>query len=197
MHGLVFRSIQSFVEHAYGSETWQKICQRADIGQDNFEALLIYRLQDANALISASCEILDRSRTEFLEDVGTDLVAHRDNEALRRLLRFGGDSFEEFLHSLDDMHDRVKLALPDMDLPQLELRIHGGQTFSLYYRWSIPDFGALALGMLRAMADEYGVLVVIEHLPGQDENGDFDTFTIAVLDCAFAAGGAFELGARQ
>lgn len=194
MHGLILRSIQNFVVHAFGREVWQAICVEAEIGHDDFEALLTYELEVAEAVVAAACERLDRTRDDFLEDVGTDLVAHPDSDSLRRLLRFGGDSFEDFLHSLEDMHDRVKLALPDMDLPYLELREHGGQNFSLRYRWDVPGFGALALGILRAMADEYGVLVLLERQAGKCEDGDIDTITIAVLDRSFADGRTFDLG---
>lgn len=171
-----------------------KICAAAEIGHDDFEALLTYDLAEAEAVIEAAVVLLKKDRRCFLEDVGTHVVSHPENASLRRLLRFGGDTFEEFLHSLDDMRDRVKLALPDLDMPQLELRVHSAQNFSLYYRWLTPGYGALALGMLRAMADEYGALVVLEHLLGQDDSGDFDTISIALLDGDFADSGQFALG---
>ncbi len=61
----------------------------------------------------------------LLEDLGTYLVSHPNVQGLRRLLRFGGAGFIDFLHSLDELHDRARLAVPDLDLPQLELRDHG------------------------------------------------------------------------
>ncbi len=36
---------------------------------------------------------------------------------MRRLLRFGGATFEDFLLSLDDLNDRVALALDILDMP--------------------------------------------------------------------------------
>ena len=197
MHGLVNRSIQCFIHDSYGPDIWAEICREADLGFDNFEAMLTYDNALTDDVLAAACRRLKRSRDSLLEDMGTYMVANPDLDPLRRLLRFGGDTFEEFLHSLDDLHDRAKLALPDLDFPQLELREHAPNSFSLIYRWAHPGFGTLALGIVRAMADDFGALVVLDHNSTLGDAGDVDTISISLLDAAFAKGRAFELGAAE
>ncbi len=195
MHGLVNRSIQCFVSDTYGPEAWADICLEADLGFDNFEAMLIYDGSLTNAVLEAAADRLDRGRACLLEDMGTYLVTHPDLDALRRLLRFGGETFAEFLHTLDDLHDRANLALPELDFPTLELKEHTPHSYTLTYRWDQRGFGTLVLGVLRAMADDYGALVVLEHSPGQGETEDIDRISINLLDAEFAEAREFDLGA--
>ncbi|MCA8868805.1 MAG: heme NO-binding domain-containing protein [Rhodobacteraceae bacterium] len=196
MHGLIGRSIQCFVCDTYGPDVWESICQQADIGIDNFEAMLIYDNALGEAAIASAMRRLDRSRADLLEDVGTYLVAQPEVDTMRRLLRFGGDTFQEFLHSLDDLNDRARLALPELDFPVLELKVHSESSYSLSFRWSVPGFGAMAVGILRAMADDYGALVVLDRVSVVDDFGDSDTISISLLDAEFASGREFDLGAH-
>jgi len=194
LHGLVNRSIQRFVQETYGDDFWSEICRDAELGFENFESMLIYDRSQTEAVLASCCLLLERSRKGLLEDIGTFLISHPDFEALRRLLRFGGDTFEEFLHSLDDLHDRANLALPELDFPRLELRVYSTNSYCLQYAWGQRGFGTLVLGILRAMADDYGALVLLEHSTIQGEGGDIDRIAINILDAEFAEGRDFELG---
>jgi heme-NO-binding protein len=195
VHGLVNRSIESFIRDTYGADIWAGICQDARLGFDSFEAMLTYDDSLTGAVLATACRRLDRTRTGLLEDMGTFLVSHPELDALRRLLRFGGDTFEEFLHSLDDLHDRARLALPELDFPTLELKEFSPRSYSLACRWVHKGFGAMVLGILRAMADDYGALVLLDHSRGQDDLGDVDRISINLLDASFAEGREFDLGA--
>ncbi len=75
------------------------------------------------------------------------------------MLRFGGVTFVDFLHSLEDLPDRGRLALPDLDLPELHITDHGPDFFTLKCRAELTGAGHVMVGLLRAMADDYGALV--------------------------------------
>ncbi|MGV6849437.1 MAG: heme NO-binding domain-containing protein [Marinibacterium sp.] len=193
MHGLINRAIQSFVTSTYGAACWQKVAQDADLGFVDFEAMLVY--DDALTLdvLNVLGQELGRDQTELLEDLGTYLVSHPKVEALRRLLRFGGVTYEEFLHSLDDLPDRTRLAVSDLHLPALELWEDGGGRFQLKCAPGLPGFSHVMIGILRAMADDYGALVFLEH-EGATEGGD--VIGIQLIEADFAEGRDFDLGAR-
>ncbi len=194
MHGLVNRSVQSFISDNHGTDVWTGICRDAGIGFDQFEPMLTYESEIIESVLGAACARLKRNRAGLLEDIGTYLVTRPDLDAVRRLLRFGGETFGEFLHSLDDLRDRATLALPGLDFPELELREHTHGNYTLIYRWEQRGFGALALGILRAMADDYGALVFLDHTPGRDDTGDVDQVSIRLLDSDFAQAREFTLG---
>ncbi|AML51609.1 MULTISPECIES: heme NO-binding domain-containing protein [Falsihalocynthiibacter] len=197
MHGLINRSIQCFTRDIYGPQVWSNVIVRAEFESDNFETMLSYTDESTFVLLDSLSAELRRNREEILEDLGTYLVSHKNVEALRRLLRFGGTTFQEFLHSLDDLHDRARLAVSDLELPHLELREHAPGKYSLNCSSNMqafgPNFGHVMVGLLRAMADDYGSLVLLEHQGGQH---GVETISIDVLESAFAEGRAFTLADR-
>lgn len=192
MHGLINNTIQRFAQDAYSPALWQAAAEAAQLGFEEFEAMLSYDADVTERILKALSEELALPRDAVLEDIGTYLVSHENSERVRRLLRFGGVSFVEFLHSLDELPDRARLAVDDLVLPRLELREHAADRFSLTVMTQIPGFGAVMLGVLRAMADDYGALVFLEYAPGTQGVENID---IQIIETAFAAGRGFELGA--
>jgi hypothetical protein len=160
---------------------------------DGFEPLLRYEDAVTLRLVDAAASRLGRPRESLLEDLGTYLVSHPNREGLRRLLRFGGVSFLDFLQSIDDLPGRGRLAVPDLDLPQLELQEEGGGRFLLACRGPHPAFATVMIGMLRAMADDYGALVLLEPA-GKGADGA-ELIAIDLLDQSFAEGRSFDLAA--
>lgn len=194
MHGLINRSIQSFVRDTYGEEAWARIAQAAGLSGAGFETMLHYDDSVTGAVLQAAADVLARPAEVILEDLGTYLVSHPNVEALRRLLRFGGRTFPDFLDSLDELPGRGRLAVPDLELPQLDLEDEGGGQFLLTCRGQPSGFGYVMAGVLRAMADDYGALALLEH-EGADEGGE--RLSIRLLDARFASGRQFSLATGE
>ena len=193
MHGLVSRALQSFLPDTYGPDVWTEIMERADLGYTSFESMLIYEEEDTLAVLDLATTRLGKTRDDLLEDLGTFLVSHPNTQALRRLLRFGGVDFLEFLHSLDDLPGRARLAVPDLVLQTLELREVDEATFMLICGNDIPGFGHVMMGILRAMADDYGALAFLELEENEESH---ETLRVILLDEAFAEGRSFELSRK-
>ncbi len=193
MHGLVNRSIQVFISDTYGVSTWQDVALHAGLDFTEFEGMLRYKQAYTPQILDAAAAVLNRPRAEIMEDFGTFLVSHPGFEAVRRLLRFGGEDFVDFLQSLDDLDDRVRLAVSDLHLPKLRLRSHAEGQFSLICDAQIAGFGHVMMGVLRTMADDYGALALLDHSGTAD---GAEIVSIALVENDFAEGRSFELGAR-
>lgn len=196
MHGLVNRSLQCFLRDTYGPDLWGAVARRAGIGPDGFEAMQIYDDTLTETVLAAAAQQLAKPPEALLEDLGTYLVSL---EPLRRLLRFGGVGYADFLHSLDDLQGRAQLALPDLDLPALHLVAEPGGRFALHLGGG-PAGEVMArlappvlAGMLRAMADDYGALVLIE-LPEPQATPAAGAIQIDLLQARYAKGRRFHLG---
>ncbi|MCP5038489.1 MAG: heme NO-binding protein [Rhodobacteraceae bacterium] len=193
MHGLINGALQGFLCATYGHELWRKVMDELDTGFESFEPMFHYDDALTHALIDTSAKNLGKPRDVLLEDFGTYLVANPRSERVRRLLRFGGVDYADFLHSLDDLPGRARLAVPDLNLPQLELHEHGENGFSLSCTSPNLGFGHVILGVLRALADDYGALAFLEHL---GRSGDCDTLSIQLLDSGFSEGREFSLAQK-
>ena len=194
MHGLVMRTAQLFVTDCYGDDVWTDVVAAAGLEFTEFEAMLAYDAATARDTFAAMASVLNRPQSEVFEDLGIYLVSNPNVEALRRLLRFGGITFEEFLHSLNDLPDRARLAVADLDLPKLELRQHTARHFSLTLTSDQSGFGHVMVGILRTMADDYGALALVEH---QGQGSHVETLSITLLETSFSEGRDFDLGAQR
>lgn len=203
MHGLVNKALQSFISDAFGGVVWHDVAQHAGItqllGADGFEAMQSYDDSLTESVIEAAVILLRRPRDSLLEDLGTYLISHERMEPLRRLLRFGGVSFTDFLYSLDELQGRSHLAVPDLALPDLVISEAGPDSFLLTCTGGPLGFGHVMVGILRALADDYGALVVLEHRGMQRADradgtpGTVDLIGIEVHDPAYHAGRRFDL----
>jgi hypothetical protein len=169
---------------------WSEVAEAAQPGLTGFEAMLVYDDAVTGRVLAALAERIGAPPEMILEDLGTYLVCHPNTEPLRRLLRFGGESFTEFLYSLDDLAGRVRLAVPDLVLPPLELTEHAPGTFSLTAGPGIASFGHVVVGLLRAMADDYGALALVELVSDGEQGARID---VSVAEAAFAEGRGFAL----
>lgn len=190
MHGLIFRTVEAFVTDGYGPEAWTKAIAQSGLDVTSFEAMLQYDASWFTRLLDGCAQVLDRSQWVILEDIGTYLITRQHHASIRRLMRFGGDTFSELLHSLDDLPDRTRLAVTDLDLPRITVR----ETFPLYFtlncRGHPMGFGYVLVGLLRAMADDYGTLAVVDHCGVQ---GDTEVISVRVVETAFARDRGFSL----
>lgn len=185
MHGLVNRSIQCFLRDTYGLQSWLAVADAAGVGPQGFEAMLHYDDAVTDVTLDAAARVLTKPRDALLEDIGTYLV---QREALRRLLRFAGADYVEFLHSLEEMPDRIRLAIPELVLPELVLREPAPGQFRVLCRGGRGAYVGVIVGALRAMADDYGALAVIDLArPGGSE------ISVDLLDSHYAEGRRFDL----
>ncbi|UWR23506.1 heme NO-binding domain-containing protein [Sulfitobacter sp. S190] len=191
MHGLINRSIQNYICDGYGADRWLAVARRVPLDPPVFEAMLWYEDALTHAALDAAAEVLERDRSEVMEDIGSYLVSHPNAERVRRLLRFGGATFEDFLHSLDDLPDRARLAVPDLVLPGIELLTEGAGRYVLRCGATFEGFGHFMMGLLRAMSDDYGTLALLEHVT---RAGGDEVVEIGLIEAEFSTGRLFELG---
>ncbi|MGL6208326.1 MAG: heme NO-binding domain-containing protein [Paracoccaceae bacterium] len=193
MHGLINRSIQCFVRDTYGQPIWEAVARQVGMGHGGYEAMLSHEPGMTPRIVEAAQQVLGHPRDTMLEDLGTYLVSHPNMEALRRLLRFGGVDFLEFLHSLPMLRERARLAVEDLNLPELELSDEGDGVFTLTATVPMAGVGHVIMGLMRAMADDYGALVMLDHLGCVD---GLEVMSVHLLDHEYTSGRHFDLAVR-
>lgn len=182
MHGLVNRSIEHFLREGYGQGVWQQIAQAAGCNPDGFNGLHRYSGAVTDALLHAASDILGKSGCEILEDTGASLIRC---EAIRRLLRFSGGDFGEFVLSLEELPGRARMVLPDIAIPAVTVTLLGADSYLIQGREWQAGLPWMIAGALRGMADDYGVLALIE--------AGGDGVRLSVLDGEYAQSRPFAI----
>jgi hypothetical protein len=186
MDALLLRSLQGYLRDTFGPTVWQAICRRAALTIETFEPMMRYDRGMADRVAKHAAETLGRPVESVWEDMGTYLVTNPGHEGVRRLLRFGGIGFVDFLHSLEEMPGRARLAMPELELPEVILTEIGPDRFELRCRSKVAGFPRVLVGILTAMADDYGTLCLIEPDGGE-------RISVRILDSRHGAARSFDL----
>lgn len=185
MHGLINRSIEGFLRDVYGDGAWRDVAEAAQVDPRGFQTLCDSPDAVSQALIGQAAARLEKPEAELLEDLGAWLAGM---ESIRRLLRFSGRNFPEFLHRLEELPGRAHMVLPDLGMPALTVTLEEGDWLAIALPEGAEGWGAVIAGLIRAMADDYGALGLIL--------ADGRRIRVQVPDDAFAAGRDFTLGGR-
>jgi hypothetical protein len=194
MHGVVNKAVESFLRDTYTSAVWDDISTAARLGTPSFEAMLVYDHGTTDRVIDAAVARIGKPRDALLEDLGIYLVSHPRYEALRRLLRFAGVTFEDFVLSMDELPGRARLALPDIDVVPIRVHTLGPGRYELCCGPGWAGFGHVLAGGLRAMADDYGALVTMSLL-SEAEDGH-SCLELTLHETHHSRGRTFDLTAR-
>ena len=193
MHGLVNKGLERFLVDVYGQGTWLEIARVAELPADSFEALLTYDVELTLKVIRIASSQLEKSEHALLEDLGTYLVSDPKMDSIRRLLRFGGIDYADFVSSLDELPERVRLAVPNLNIPEIAVEEIGPDEYRIDVISDFGRFGVILAGVLRAMADDYGCLSLIEW---SSDAPAHETLQVQLLDGTYAEGRAFVLSAE-
>jgi hypothetical protein len=191
MYGLINKAIEVFAIETQGRGFWQWTLADMGIQDTGLGGLLHHDTDLTRQLLAGMERKMARPQAQILEDLGTFLITSPAVPAIRRLLRFSGDTYADFLLSLDELPGRARLAVDDLHLPELTVTDLGGKRFELACAPGLTGFDHVLLGMLRAMADEFGALAMLDHLGAR---GTDRIIGIEIVEDAYSAGRAFALG---
>ena len=121
MLGVVNKAIEAFVCQRYGGKLWADLLIDLSLPGYEFEAMLTYEDGITYDLIDRLAKRQSKMHQDVHEDIGGYLVAEDSQASIRRLLRFGGATLEDFLLSRDDLNDRVVFALDIVEMPLIRV----------------------------------------------------------------------------
>ncbi|TKW67003.1 MAG: hypothetical protein DI616_07995 [Paracoccus denitrificans] len=182
MHGFIVRGIELFLRARHGAAVWAAVSTDAGVDRRGTMLMRSYQSEAAMALFNAASSRLRISREELLEDIG-GWIPRIDN--VRHIMRFSGSNFEDFVLSLDDLHDRARVVLPGLDLPRIATRPMAQRQYRLSIAADEADWYPVLAGFLRGMADDYGVLAIVEGVEG--------CLMVSIADDEFSEGSVFSL----
>lgn len=173
MQSLINRALEGFLRDSYGDVIWGDIVQKAAIDPLAFISSNRPRGGETRRVVQCAARRLHKPLSELLEDLGGWLVRL---EPIRRLLRFSGSDYGEFVLSLNELQGRARMILPALNMPAIRVLRQGDGWYRIDTDCLPPGWGHVLGGALRGMADDYGALALIGH------EADWIDLRIALID---------------
>lgn len=184
MQQLVVRAVEEFLRQTYGDDLWLRVA--GNPGDEDRLALMggafTSRGVSVRDLVTSAAAELGKTAQELLEDGGAWLASR---EAIRRLLRFSGHDFRDFILSLEELPGRAHFVVPDLGVPEINVSVCEQGVFWLTLPEGSLGWPSILGGIIRAMADDYGALGVV--------NVEGNVVTVGIPDDDFSAGREFSL----
>ena len=116
MYGLINKAVEGLVRSKFGDATWDKIRTRAGLPDEPFISMEQYDDKTTYDLVGAASAVLGAPGEAILEEFGYYWTKYTAEAGYGELMKSAGKTLPEFLRNLDQMHTRVKLSFPHLDL---------------------------------------------------------------------------------
>ena len=167
MLGVVNKAIEAFVCQRYGDKLWADLLIDLSLPGYEFEAMLTYE-----------------------DGITYDLI----DRLAKRQSKMHQDVLEDILLSLDDLNDRVALALDILEMPLIRVLPLSAEKIHVRVAPKWHGFSDVLVGLLRALADDYGALVFMDRLADTDQT---ECIKVILIDHHHSAGTSFDLAASS
>ncbi|ESO97685.1 hypothetical protein LOTGIDRAFT_104058 [Lottia gigantea] len=156
MYGLLFESIQHFIQLDYGEEAWQQILEHAGIKNMVFTTHKIYRDQIMLDLAaSASHVVQDKTSEEYLGYFGTCFVDFCASYGYDKILRTAGRNYRDFLIGIDNLHETIRFSYPKLKSPSFIVESEDANGCTLIYRSVRQGYTSYVAGQLSHCAKKF------------------------------------------
>ncbi|XP_001998671.2 soluble guanylate cyclase 89Db [Drosophila mojavensis] len=155
MYGMLYESVQHYIQEEYGMDTWKKICQIVDCKHNTFKTHQIYPdklMPDIAAALSACTgESFDFCMNFF----GRCFVRFFSNFGYDKMIRSTGRYFCDFLQSIDNIHLQMRFTYPKMKSPSMQLTNMDDNGAVILYRSGRTGMSKYLIGQMTEVAKEF------------------------------------------
>lgn len=159
---MINRALCVFLEKQYGPDVWDSILLISNLRKSDVLNISDHP-RNLRRLLASASRHLCMTPSELLEDFGAWLVRL---ENVRRLLRFSGPEFTDFIYSLEDLPARAALIVSDVPDIRINVTLISNNEFEIKAVNMPAAWFSTMVGAVRGMADDYGVLTVITSSEG-------------------------------
>lgn len=181
VYGLVNNGIRQFVVENHGEDAWREICADAGLSEDKFESMLSYEDAVTYDLVGAISRRLELSGSQVLEVFGKYWVDYAGSTSIGKVMEFQGESLIERLSGLDDLHERVRLAMPHLVPPSFEFEEGADGVHMLHYFSEREGLQDMVIGLLHGMSEQTGEKISVRMIESRGSGADHDVFEIRAL----------------
>ena len=164
MYGMVNHGVQTLIIEKFGQADWEDICRMVGLSDTNFEGMITYPDSITYDLVGAISKKYDMPPDQVLDIFGDFWVDYSSETVIGKLFDFGGREIMEFLDSLNEMHERIKLSMPHLKPPIFEFEEGEANTHVLHYSSDREGLEPMVVGLLRGLGRKHKVAIdVVQH----------------------------------
>ena len=164
MYGMVNHGIQSLIISKFGQKDWDEICQLAGQTDTDFESMITYPDTVTYDLVGAISKKYNLPAEEVLKLFGDYWVDYSSETVIGKLFDFSGHEIMEFLESLNEMHERIKMSMPHLKPPVFEFEEVEDNTHLLHYSSDREGLEPMVIGLLEGLGRKHNVTIEITQL---------------------------------
>lgn len=180
MNSLINRAIEEFLRATHSEALVREVAEEATAGRPAAPGASF-----GTPVLERAAARLSKPLPEMVEDMGGWMTRV---EPIRRLLRFSGRDFRDFLLRLDELPGRTHLVLHELVVPRLQVEADERSVWLVMLQHD-PVWQHLLVGLIRGMADDYGALCLI--------SVEERSIRVDIWDEQFAEGRCFSLQSAQ
>jgi hypothetical protein len=184
MYGLVNRALEELIRTTHGDDAWEKIKERAGVDIEVFVRMDAYPDDITYRLVGAASELLNQSPDSLLKAFGKYWTLYTGREGYGDLLDAAGNTLQEALANLDDLHVRVGLMYPELKPPSFRCTDVTAEGLVLHYYSSRAGLAPMVIGLIEGLGKRFGHTLEIAPLARRDSGDDHDSFAIRILKTA-------------
>jgi hypothetical protein len=170
MYGLVNKAVEELIVSRFGEDKWNEITRRANLPKCPFVSMQPYPDEITYGLVNAAAEVLQLSTSQVLEAFGEQWVLFTAAEGYGPLLDNSGQTLQEFLHNLDNLHTRVGMIYPELKPPEFHaLELPDGSIRLEYYSKRV-GLAPMIQGLLKGLSKRFNISIQVREIAPEEDS---------------------------
>ncbi|XP_047473714.1 soluble guanylate cyclase 88E-like [Penaeus chinensis] len=155
MYGLLVENFSEYVKAEYGEEKWEEIRRLANINQISFSTHKVYEEDVIPRLAKVAVTVLGVTEESLMFAVGEFFVEFVGQYGYDRVLSVLGRHVRDFLNGLDNLHEYLKDAYPEMKPPSFFCENETSNGMLLHYRSKRKGYAHYTMGQIKQVARRF------------------------------------------
>jgi len=181
MYGLINKALRSMILEKFGEAQWQSIMTAAGVPDDSFITMRSYDDSVTYALAGAASETLGAPVETCLEMFGEYWIASTATDSYGAILDVMGDNVEDFLRSIDGLHDRISTTFINYVPPSFSVSDAADDCLKVTYLSERQGLTPFVVGLFKGIGARFEKsIAILDQSTVQDDRGETTEFLLKV-----------------
>lgn len=181
MYGLVNRALEELIRKEHGDAMWERIKADAGVDVEVFIRMDQYPDEITYQLVQSASRVLHAPVESLLHAFGVHWTLYTGREGYGALLSDAGNTLQEVLTNLDDLHTRVGLMYPQLRPPSFRCTDVAADRLVLHYYSSRAGLAPMVVGLVEGLGKRFGQQLRITPQLRRTHGDDHDSFLVEIL----------------